>query len=77
MTDSEYIATQLNTAQEASSTPRWSILLTALALVLALVIGLSAVDIQDKRFGPATQNAADQHNDPQLDGRGKWGGYLK
>lgn len=75
MTDSEFIEMQLNSAQGPSAKSRWGILLTAVAL--ALIIGFSAADIQSKRFGPATQNSVGEQVDPHLDGRGKWGGYLK
>lgn len=42
------------------------------AALLALLIGLSAVDIQRHN----AVDAVSQQGSAQLDGRGKWGGYL-
>ncbi len=75
MTDGEYIEMQLNTAQKTSAKSRWAMFLAAFAL--ALIIGVSAADIQTKRVEQATQNSVELQADPHLDGRGKWGGYLR
>ncbi len=46
------------------------------ALTLALILGLSAVDIQ-RPDAPTTDTAQAAHSEIEaLDGRGKWGGYL-
>ncbi len=48
--------------------------LTVIALLLALLLGLSAVDIQHRKApdGGVAASVAPV----TLDGRGKWGGYL-
>ncbi len=49
--------------------------LTVIALLLALVLGLTAIDIQHQRLLEAT--AAGESQRAALDGRGKWGGYIE
>ena len=50
-----------------------TVVLTVLAFLLALTLGLSAVDLNR----PAPDTAAGSQSDqPVLDGRGKWAGYL-
>ena len=51
-----------------------TLVLTALAFLLALTLGLSAVDQHALDAGPGMSLEQAQ---PVLDGRGKWGGYLK
>ncbi len=46
------------------------------AAILALLIGLSAVDIQRDRSTAAHQAENPVQGNVILDGRGKWGGYL-
>lgn len=48
--------------------------LTVIALLLALILGFSAVDQHASKEGSAASLNAEQVT---LDGRGKWGGYLK
>ncbi|MGI9507490.1 MAG: hypothetical protein ACR2RE_31010 [Geminicoccaceae bacterium] len=56
--------------------PKAGFVLTTLALLLALILGLSAVDIQRQQvLNAGSVQAAAQGTNP-LDGRGKWGGYL-
>ncbi|MEM7043801.1 MAG: hypothetical protein AAF543_13405 [Pseudomonadota bacterium] len=52
-----------------------SVGLAVLALLLALILGFSAADIQRERTvnSPVSSGDADAGI---LDGRGKWGGYL-
>lgn len=45
------------------------------AALLALVIGLSAADVQRQRTTEAGLDR--QHDNLQLDGRGKWAGYMQ
>jgi hypothetical protein len=47
--------------------------LIAIAFLLAIVLGLGAVDVQRER---ALEAAAADPVSSTLDGRGKWGGYL-
>ncbi len=48
--------------------------LAVIALLLALVLGFSAADQQELDAGLAT---GAQGGQAELDGRGKWGGYMK
>ena len=50
------------------------VVLTTLALLLALTLGLSAVDIQRQQTLTAGTASASSQDTPILDGRGKWGG---
>lgn len=50
--------------------------LTAMALVLALVLGFSAIDIQSQRAADIYVSNGVSEQEPISDGRGKWGGYL-
>ena len=56
--------------------PRAGFVLPAIALILAIVLGIGAADIQRKRvIAEGAAQGADQQ-ETVLDGRGKWGGYL-
>ena len=49
---------------------------TALALLFALILGLSAADIQRQQILNAGTIQSASQDTRLLDGRGKWGGYL-
>ena len=51
-------------------------LITLIAAALALLLGLSAADIQQKRQASTDKAVSGQEATSILDGRGKWGGYL-
>ena len=69
MTDTSYTPDLAGRAP--ASEHRASPGVTAVALLLALVLGLSAADINRTPGGPdSAQSAA------ELDGRGKWGGMF-
>lgn len=50
--------------------------LAVVALLLVLVLGFSAVDIQRQQAPDAHQVDSVSQERGLLDGRGKWGGYL-
>lgn len=51
-------------------------LMSIAAAALALVIGLSAVDIQRQRVADTEQTTTGAADGSHLDGRGKWAGYM-
>ncbi len=57
--------------------PKAGVAMTALALLLALTLGLSAVDIQRQQVQNAGASLAASQDTPILDGRGKWGGVAR
>ena len=65
------LALSASDRQHDQTEPKAGVVLTTLALLLALTLGLSAVDIQ--RQQTLTASAISQDT-PILDGRGKWGG---
>ncbi len=46
------------------------------ALALALLIGLSAADINRHAYTTADPSSSSESIDARFDGRGKWGGYM-
>lgn len=65
---------QLQSKQHATaSNATWGMFIVA--ALLALVIGLSAADVQRQRTTEAGLDR--QHDNLQLDGRGKWAGYMQ
>lgn len=57
--------------------PKAGFVLTTLALLLALILGLSAVDIQRQQALEAGATQATSQDTSVLDGRGKWGGMAQ
>lgn len=66
--------TRLETGDDSQSYTRFGHI--ALALVLALVLGFSAIDIQRQRAADLSVSDGASEQERLLDGRGKWGGYL-
>lgn len=60
-----------------ASTPKASFAVTVMAAALSLLIGLSAVDIHWDNAPETDQSTTWDHHGHELDGRGKWAGYLK
>lgn len=62
--------------EQGRTRPNTGFVLTLIALLLALVLGIGAADIQRERgLAEGAAQGTGQH-EPILDGRGKWGGYL-
>ncbi|MEZ5932978.1 MAG: hypothetical protein R3F54_13670 [Alphaproteobacteria bacterium] len=59
-----------------AATPKAGLALGLAALLLALLLGFSAVDIQRERAAKLEPATSIEAVAPPLDGRGKWGGYL-
>lgn len=59
---------------EAAPITNWAMIIAAAAL--ALLIGLSAVDIQRQRTMDADKAEKGGQGQSVLDGRGKWAGYM-
>lgn len=74
MTDVDYSQRFGDTAKTTPANATPGVFVAALAL--ALILGLSAVDIQ-RPDAPTTDAAQVTHSEIEaLDGRGKWGGYF-
>lgn len=58
------------------ATPKASAALAIIALLLALVLGFSAADIQNQRLENLSAAGAVETDASIRDGRGKWGGYF-
>jgi hypothetical protein len=74
------MATTLHThraTQRDQAGPHATWLITIAAAALTLVIGFSAVDIQRQRAATIDQAQSGAPAAAMLDGRGKWGGYMK
>jgi len=69
MTDTQYSSAFIPSQTETTRRVTWGSFVAA--FILAAMLGLSAVDIN--RQSAAT---ADSSPSVELDGRGKWGGYL-
>ncbi len=59
------------------SAPKASFAVTVIAATLALLIGLSAVDIHWDNAQETNHSTTWERDGHELDGRGKWAGYLK
>lgn len=60
-----------------ASAPKTSFAVAVMAATLALLIGLSAVDIHWDNAPEADHSTTWDRHGHELDGRGKWAGYLK
>ena len=60
----------------AEVAPKANLAATVFAVVLAALIGLSAADIHWPDTTEAEQNTSWERDGRQLNGRGKWAGYL-
>lgn len=56
--------------------PKADLGLAAIAFLLALVLGLSAVDIQRQRISDPSPSEKAVPSQTIIDGRGKWGGIF-
>jgi len=74
MTDIQFSSDLVSGSVETRPNATWGTTLAAAILVLAL--GLGTLYKYDQRANPGVQAATGQSAPANLDGRGKWGGYL-